>query len=538
MSTPASGCSIRTSRSRFYEALGYERRGKLQFETAYNIYMGLPGDADTLELTVNIGREEPYDLGDGYNHIALTVDDLDALLAELSKIGVEPEKPPFAPGRPPRGRADLLRPGPGRLPHRADRRRRVQDPAGPVAEDLHAARRRRRPYPSTEKGAARRPLAHARLRAHGLPGRAEPAAARVHSRVTACSSPTRRPRSPRATGPAARACARSTAEWKRTGASVRPTICSPCRRDRRPPPPRGRARRRRRGLRHGRRRSAPAAGDDAPAGRARRDRRSRREPRARRVARPPPRRRTRRRALAPAAGRPARRAALPRHHGPELRAQGAAQRLGLRGDPVQDEHRLAGAAAGADGGAAQAGRAGGATPIVCTDQEGGAIRNVTGRRPRAAQAAQVPGPRRQGGGGRRCARPGSTSRSRRSPTSPRSTARRWPAARSRATRRAPRPPTKAAIGGWLAGGVAPTVKHFPGLGGATVNTDHGSATIRGGAPTRADLAPFKAAIAAKVPIMMSSHARLPALDARPHRVAVAGRSSKACCATSSASTAS
>ena len=66
----------------FYEALGYERRGKLQFETAYNIYMGLPGDADTLELTVNIGREEPYDLGDGYNHIALTVDDLDALLGD------------------------------------------------------------------------------------------------------------------------------------------------------------------------------------------------------------------------------------------------------------------------------------------------------------------------------------------------------------------------------------------------------------------------------------------------------------------------
>jgi lactoylglutathione lyase len=82
----------------FYEALGYERRGKLQFETAYNIYMGLPGDADTLELTVNLGREEPYDLGDGYNHIALTVDDLDALLGSLAEIGVEPEKPPFAPG--------------------------------------------------------------------------------------------------------------------------------------------------------------------------------------------------------------------------------------------------------------------------------------------------------------------------------------------------------------------------------------------------------------------------------------------------------
>ena len=74
--------------------------------------------------------------------------------------------------------------------------------------------------------------------------------------------------------------------------------------------------------------------------------------------------------------------------------------------------------------------------------------------------------------------------------------------------------TRAAIGGWLAGGVKPTVKHFPGLGGATVNTDQGSATIRGGAPTSADLAPFKAAIAAKVPIVMSSHAVYPRLDAR------------------------
>ena len=82
--------------------------------------------------------------------------------------------------------------------------------------------------------------------------------------------------------------------------------------------------------------------------------------------------------------------------------------------------------------------------------------------------------------------------------------------------------TKAAVDGWRAGGVAPTAKHFPGLGGATVNTDHGSATIGGGAPTNADLAPFKAAIAAKVPLIMSSHARLPAARRPPHRLAVAG----------------
>ena len=83
---------------RFYRALGFEERGRLNFESAYNVYMGLPGDGDRLELTVNVGREETYDLGDGYNHIALTVDDLDGVLAKLAEHGIEPEKPPFAPG--------------------------------------------------------------------------------------------------------------------------------------------------------------------------------------------------------------------------------------------------------------------------------------------------------------------------------------------------------------------------------------------------------------------------------------------------------
>ena len=75
---------------RFYGLLGFERRGRLNFQTAYNIYMGLPGDGDTLELTVNRGREEAYDLGDGYNHMALVVEDLDALLAKLAPRGSSP----------------------------------------------------------------------------------------------------------------------------------------------------------------------------------------------------------------------------------------------------------------------------------------------------------------------------------------------------------------------------------------------------------------------------------------------------------------
>jgi len=82
----------------FYQALGFERRGRLQFDEAHNIYLGLPGDGDTLELTVNEGREEPYDLGTGYGHVALAVEDLDDLLARLAELGIEPEKPPYAPG--------------------------------------------------------------------------------------------------------------------------------------------------------------------------------------------------------------------------------------------------------------------------------------------------------------------------------------------------------------------------------------------------------------------------------------------------------
>ena len=82
----------------FYQRLGFEPRGRLNFKSAYNVYLGLPGGGDVLELTVNVGREEPYDLGEGYNHMALTVPDLDGLLGTLAQHGIEPETAPYAPG--------------------------------------------------------------------------------------------------------------------------------------------------------------------------------------------------------------------------------------------------------------------------------------------------------------------------------------------------------------------------------------------------------------------------------------------------------
>jgi len=71
-----------------------------------------------------------------------------------------------------------------------------------------------------------------------------------------------------------------------------------------------------------------------------------------------------------------------------------------------------------------------------------------------------------------------------------------------------------AVRGWREGGVASTVKHFPGLGGAKVNTDHGRVTITRGAAQlrRQDLLPFRRAIKAGVPLVMVGHAVYRAID--------------------------
>ena len=80
----------------FYQRLGFEEHHRMPIrDEAINVFMGLPGDGARLELTYNIGRTEPYDLGTGYNHIALTVDDLDGRLASLAEQGIEPERPPY-----------------------------------------------------------------------------------------------------------------------------------------------------------------------------------------------------------------------------------------------------------------------------------------------------------------------------------------------------------------------------------------------------------------------------------------------------------
>ncbi|HWE32671.1 MAG TPA: VOC family protein [Solirubrobacteraceae bacterium] len=83
----------------FYNALGFEEIGRLPIrDEAINVFMNQPGDGESprLELTFNNGRTEPYDIGSGYGHIAITSDDLDGTLSRLEAQGIEPERPPYS----------------------------------------------------------------------------------------------------------------------------------------------------------------------------------------------------------------------------------------------------------------------------------------------------------------------------------------------------------------------------------------------------------------------------------------------------------
>ncbi len=162
--------------------------------------------------------------------------------------------------------------------------------------------------------------------------------------------------------------------------------------------------------------------------------------------------------------------------------------------------------------------AAGGSALVSTDQEGGEIRNLTWARPIDGQSAAAT-PERAGADARAAARdlraagvnvnlapvgdvaasPGSVMRGRAFPGGAEQVA----------------ALTAAAVRGYQGTRVAPTVKHFPGLGAATANTDDEPVSLTR-TPAQLlgeDLPPFRAAIEARVPLVMASHALYPSLDA-------------------------
>lgn len=84
----------------FYErCFGLTVAERLDFDSFTLIYLSNEESGTELELTVNKDRTEPYDLGDGYGHIAFSVQDVDALHARLEAEGFAPRKlVDFAPG--------------------------------------------------------------------------------------------------------------------------------------------------------------------------------------------------------------------------------------------------------------------------------------------------------------------------------------------------------------------------------------------------------------------------------------------------------
>jgi len=83
----------------FYEALGFRFTREMDIvrngeREATNYFFSIGDQESVLELTFNHdGRT--YDLGTGYGHIAIGVEDLDATLAALKEQGIEPERPPY-----------------------------------------------------------------------------------------------------------------------------------------------------------------------------------------------------------------------------------------------------------------------------------------------------------------------------------------------------------------------------------------------------------------------------------------------------------
>ncbi len=74
----------------------------------------------------------------------------------------------------------------------------------------------------------------------------------------------------------------------------------------------------------------------------------------------------------------------------------------------------------------------------------------------------------------------------------------------------------AAIRGFLAGGVLPVAKHFPGLGDTRRDSHAELPTALSDDPGRAiDLLPFRRAVAAGVPVVMTAHLKVPSWDDPP-----------------------
>ncbi|MGH6944258.1 MAG: VOC family protein [Geminicoccaceae bacterium] len=75
----------------FYaKAFGLKIADRFGFDDFTLVYLRNPENDFEVEFTVNKGRKEPYRHGDGYGHVAFTIDDLDAEHERLTSQGLKP----------------------------------------------------------------------------------------------------------------------------------------------------------------------------------------------------------------------------------------------------------------------------------------------------------------------------------------------------------------------------------------------------------------------------------------------------------------
>jgi lactoylglutathione lyase len=77
----------------FYgQAFGLTPSHQLDFEDFALVYLRNDENDMEIELTLNKGESTPYSHGNGYGHVAMCVDDLDAEHKRFSELGFEPTK--------------------------------------------------------------------------------------------------------------------------------------------------------------------------------------------------------------------------------------------------------------------------------------------------------------------------------------------------------------------------------------------------------------------------------------------------------------
>ena len=76
----------------FDTAFGLKVADRLDFPNFTLVYLSNPETEFELELTINKDQTEAYDLGNGYGHFAVSVDDLDAEHARFEAAGLNPRK--------------------------------------------------------------------------------------------------------------------------------------------------------------------------------------------------------------------------------------------------------------------------------------------------------------------------------------------------------------------------------------------------------------------------------------------------------------